>query len=239
MESNNPLLVMNKIYSGYGEVKVLKGVSVDIFDKSITCIIGPNGAGKSTLLKTIFGIVPVETGTILCNGKNITNLNPMTILEMGISFVPQGRCNFPNMTVQENLEMGGFTIKRGTIEREIDDVFAKFPILCQKRKDLAGNLSGGQQQILEMAMSLILKPKILLIDEPTLGLAPNLVNDVFETIINVNDQGTTVLIVEQNAKKVLEISDFAFVLDLGKNWMHGTAKEISENPKVKLHYLGL
>lgn len=237
--SENPILVLDDIYSGYGEIKVLKGVSVEFIHGTITCIIGANGAGKSTLLKTIFGLLKVDSGAITYEGKDITKLTPLDILKRGISYVPQGRCNFPALTIQENLEMGGYIRQPEQVRVDIDNIYERFPVLNKRKKDFAGNLSGGQQQILEMAMALILHPQILLIDEPTLGLAPNLVNEVFETIRNISLQGTTVVLVEQNAKKALEISDYAFVLELGKNWMQGTAREISDDPKVKLHYLGL
>lgn len=239
MEVKGPILSLNEIYSGYGEVKVLKGVSVEFEQDSITCIIGANGAGKSTLLKTIFGILKVDSGAIFFDGKDITKNTPQEILKMRISYVPQGRCNFPLMTIQENLEMGAYIDYSEKTQNDIQALYEQFPILQKKKRELAGNLSGGQQQILEMAMALVLHPRILLIDEPSLGLAPNLVFEVFTTIRDICAQGTTIVLVEQNAKMALEFSDFAFVLELGKNWKHGTAKAIYEDPAIRLHYLGL
>lgn len=240
MDANSSLLTLNEVWTSYGEVQVLKGVNCTVHQGRITCIIGANGAGKSTLLKTIFGIVHAKAGKITFKSMDITHQPPKSILGMGISYVPQGRCNFPQMSIRENLEMGAFTRKdHKQVAVEIDRLYEEFPMLKRKDGEMAGNLSGGQQQILEMAMALLLKPSLLLIDEPSLGLDPLMMEHVFETITQIRERGTAVLMVEQNAKKALSISDYAFVLELGRNWMDGSAQSILDNPKVRYRYLGL
>ncbi|MDP1714513.1 MAG: ABC transporter ATP-binding protein [Anaerolineales bacterium] len=240
MDGNSPLLLLSEVCASYGEIHVLKGVSCTVHKGRITCIIGANGAGKSTLLKTVFGIVPARAGKITFNSVEIIHHQPMSILKMGISYVPQGRCNFPQMSIRENLEMGAFTRKDlKQVAEEIERLYDEFPMLKMKDREMAGNLSGGQQQILEMAMALLLKPALLLIDEPSLGLDPRMMEQVFETITQIKDRGTAVLMVEQNAKKALSISDYAFVLELGRNWLDGSAQSILNDPKVRYRYLGL
>lgn len=239
MERNAEILALEDVWAGYGEIVVLKGVSCRVKQGEITSIIGANGAGKSTLLKTIFGIVKPESGKIEFNGTEISASSPSENLRSGISYVPQGRCNFPLMSIRENLEMGVFIRDDDRIEKDIEEMFEQFPLLWKKRKESAGNLSGGQQQILEMAMSLLMKPSLLLIDEPSLGLAPKIVGEVIDTIKAINSNGTTVLMVEQNAKKALSISDHAFVLELGKNWLEGSGPDLLEDKRVRSHYLGL
>jgi branched-chain amino acid transport system ATP-binding protein len=237
--ADDVILEVDHVFAGYGEIEVLKGLSCRAHRGSITCIIGANGAGKSTLLKTIFGLVRVSQGRVKYMGRDITHMSSLEILKAGISYVPQGRCNFPQMPVQENLELGAFVRDDDQVEGDIDALCDRFPILQEKRGELAGNLSGGQQQILEMAMALLLHPILLLVDEPSLGLAPRMVEEVFDAIAQINASGTTVLMVEQNAKKGLSVSDYGFVLELGCNWLDGTGQELLENPRVRLHYLGL
>jgi branched-chain amino acid transport system ATP-binding protein len=233
------ILTLADVYSGYGEVVVLQNISCALRQGAITSVIGANGAGKSTLLKTIFGIVRARGGKIVYDERDITDLSSIDILRTGICLVPQGRCNFPNMTVHENLEMGAFVRRDGAVKADIARTYDRFEMLRQKHKELAGNLSGGQQQILEMAMALLIKPKVLLIDEPTLGLSSVLADEVFEAIRQIRDAGTTVVMVEQNAKRALELSDYAIVLELGKNWLEGTGAQVLADPRVRLHYLGL
>jgi branched-chain amino acid transport system ATP-binding protein len=235
-----PIFVVEDVHSGYGEIQVLKGISVTVQRGEILSIIGANGAGKSTLLRTLFGTVRVTKGDIFFEGRKITNLSPLEIIPLGVAYVPQGRTNFPAMSIQENLEMGAYTRRkdRAGVARDIDMLCERFPIL-QRRNEKAGNLSGGQQQILEMAMALILHPKVILIDEPTLGLSPLMLSNVFATIRDINAGGTTIVMVEQNAKRSLEISHHAIVLDLGRKRFEGTGEEILNNADVRLHYLGL
>lgn len=240
MADKMPLIAIQDLRAGYGEIEVLKGISLDILPGQIYAIIGANGAGKSTLLKAVFGLVNVSSGVILYAGNNIANTNPIGILKNGVSYVPQGRSNFPAMTVEENLQMGGFTRKdKREVGRDIGNLCQQFPILEQKRGEKAGNLSGGQQQILEMAIALIMHPNVLLIDEPTLGLSPLLVGTVFEAIQEINKGGTTVVMVEQNAKRALEIAHYGYVLDLGTLRFEGSGQELLHNADVRRHYLGL
>ncbi len=236
--AGGPLLELHEVRAGYEEVEVLRGVSMRVRAGEMVSIIGANGAGKSTLLKTVFGLLRVQAGRIVFAGEDITNRRPVEILRRGLSYVPQGRCNFPAMTVEENLEMGAYLRDDPGVRRDIDALLARFPMLGEKRRALAGILSGGQQQILEMAIALLLHPKLLLIDEPSLGLDPQMVEAVFGTIQALNRAGTTVLMVEQNAKKALEISHRAFVLELGRNRFEGTGRELLDNPEVRQHYLG-
>ena len=232
------LLALDGVHAGYEEVMVLRGVSVRVDAREMVSIIGANGAGKSTLLKAVFGMVPVSAGRIAFAGQDITNHRPVDILRRGLSYVPQGRCNFPAMSVEENLEMGAFLRSDRGVRGDIDALLARFPLLAERRRAPAGTLSGGQQQILEMAVALLLHPKLLLIDEPSLGLDPRMVEAVFEAITGINAEGASVLMVEQNAKKALEISHRAFVLELGRNRFEGTGRALLDNPEVKQHYLG-
>ncbi len=233
-----PLLELSEVRAGYEEVEVLRGVSVRVHAGDMVSIIGANGAGKSTLLKTVFGMVRTTAGRIVFDGLDIANRPPVEILRRGLSYVPQGRCNFPAMTVEENLEMGAYLRDDAAVRNDVEAMLARFPVLGEKRRAPAGTLSGGQQQILEMAIALLLHPKLLMIDEPSLGLDPKMVEAVFETIRSLNGEGATVLMVEQNAKRALEISDRAFVLELGRNRFEGTGQELLDNPEVRRHYLG-
>jgi neutral amino acid transport system ATP-binding protein len=237
-DASIPLLALDEVHAGYQEVAVLRGVSVRVHAGEMVSIIGANGAGKSTLLKAVFGLVGVEDGHIVFAGDDITNHRSVDILRRGLSYVPQGRCNFPEMSVEENLEMGAYLRNDGRVREDIDAMLARFPVLADKRRAAAGTLSGGQQQILEMAIALLLHPKLLLIDEPSLGLDPRMVDAVFESIQTINRSGATVLMVEQNAKRALEISDRAFVLELGRNRFEGTGQALLDDPEVRQHYLG-
>jgi branched-chain amino acid transport system ATP-binding protein len=236
MESS--ILKVEQIQCGYGEIEVLKGVSFNVTGGEIVCLIGPNGAGKSTLLKTIFGMVPLWDGRIVFQEEDISLYKAEEILRKGISMVPQGRCNFPEMTIYENLEMGAYIRHDKRVGQDIDQIMDRFPVLKSKRKSLAGNLSGGEQQILEMACSLILDPKIVLLDEPSLGLSPLIVAQVFETILEINGEGRTIIMVEQNAKQALGIAQHAIVLELGRKRLEGTGRDILNNEEVKHAYLG-
>ena len=228
-----PILSAKEIQCGYGEIEVLRGISFVVREGEIVCLIGPNGAGKSTLLKTIFGFVSLWNGEILFKDKIISRKRPDEILRLGISLVPQGRCNFPEMTVRENLEMGAYSRNDKQVGRDIDKIMERFPILKSKEKVFAGNLSGGEQQILEMASSLLLDPAIMLLDEPSLGLSPLFVTKIFETIKRINAEGHTIIMVEQNAKQALQIAHHAIVLEMGRKRMEGTGREILGNEDVK------
>ncbi|PYN06056.1 MAG: ABC transporter ATP-binding protein [Candidatus Rokuibacteriota bacterium] len=232
------LLELSGVVAGYAEVEVLRGVSLAVRAGEIVCIIGSNGAGKSTLLRTVFGMVQARAGTIRFGGEDIANRPPTEVLKRGIGYVPQGRCNFPAMSVEENLEMGAYLRRDARVRGDIEALFVRFPMLATKRRDPAGTLSGGQQQILEMAIALLLHPRVLMVDEPSLGLDPRMVELVFDTLVAINREGTTVLMVEQNAKKALAVSDRGLVLELGRNRFEGTGRELLDNPDVRHHYLG-
>ena len=236
--SGEAVLKIERLYAGYGNRRVLFDVSAQILAGTITAVVGPNGAGKSTLLKAVAGLADRWKGSILFKGKDIREREAGEILAMGISLVPQGRCNFPLMTVGENLEMGAYTRRDPQVRTDLDMMKERFPVLSSKKDLLAGNLSGGEQQILEMAMALMLKPSLLLLDEPSLGLAPGPMGRVFQEVQRIAGEGIPVIMVEQNAKRALEISDQALVLDLGAVWMSGSGKEILDNPQVKKRYLG-
>jgi ABC-type branched-subunit amino acid transport system ATPase component len=236
--TDGALLVLHDVRAGYAEVEVLRGVSLRVREGHIVSIIGANGAGKSTLLRTVFGMVRPHAGRIVFAGEEIGGRPPVEVLRRGIGYVPQGRCNFPAMSVEENLEMGAYLRSDPDVRRDIDALMARFPVLGEKRRAMAGTLSGGQQQILEMAISLLLHPRLLLVDEPSLGLDPKMVEQVFETIVRINTEGATVLMVEQNARKALSVSHRAFVLELGANRFEGTGQQLLDDPDVRQHYLG-
>jgi len=233
-----PPLRCENLRAGYQDVVVLQDLSFELPAGRITTIIGPNGAGKSTLLRTIYGLTHISQGSIVYEGKDITRLTPLDRLARGIVMIPQGRANFPAMTVYENLLMATYTRHDKSVRQDLEAVMARFPFLRLKRRLLAGNLSGGQQQIMDMAMGLLLRPRLLLVDEPSMGLAPNMVDEVFHAIVDIAGDGMTTLIVEQNAAKALEISDWALVLDLGQKRFEGPAVDIAANPQVRQLYLG-
>jgi len=229
---------VKNVVASYGGPDIIKGISINFYEREIACIIGPNGAGKSTLLRTIFNTkVKIKQGSVIFYGEDITGWTPEELLKIGISFLPQGQSIFPAMTVRENLEMGAFIRNDKNVKRDIDEMLDRFPILKEKENEMAGNLSGGQQKILEMARSLLLHPRVMLLDEPSLGLAPQMRHLVFGEIKKLK-ANLTVILVEQNAKMALEISDHAIVLELGKKRFEGTGKEIMFNEKVKKLYLG-
>jgi len=232
------LLELREVVAGYEEVEVLRGVSLAVRAGEIVCIIGANGAGKSTLLRTVFGMVPPRAGAISFAGEDIARRSSLEVLRRGIGYVPQGRCNFPAMSVEENLEMGAYLRRDARVRGDIEALLARFPMLATKRREPAGSLSGGQQQILEMAIALLLNPRLLMVDEPSLGLDPRMVEIVFDTLLAINRDGTTILMVEQNAKKALSVSHRGFVLELGRNRFEGTGRELLDNPDVRQHYLG-
>ena len=239
MAANSIILEMKNVDSGYGEIEVLNDVSIYVEKGQIVSIIGANGAGKSTLLKTLFGIVKPTSGQVYYAGELINDKEPIYRLKNEIAYVPEGRSNFPAMTVEENLEMAAHTRKdRNQIMGDVDVLCKRFPILNEKRNISAGNLSGGQQQMLEIAMALMLRPQVLFIDEPTLGLAPILVTEVFDELKKINGNGTTIVLVEQNAKQALKVSDYAYVLELGKVRFQGPAQELASNEEIIEAYLG-
>lgn len=223
----------------YGAIHALKGVSFELEEGEIVTLIGANGAGKSTLLNTISGLLPAKSGNVEYLDEDISNIAPQLIVKKGIVQVPEGRKIFPSMTVMENLEMGAYSVDdRKQILEKIDEMFQKFPILCTRSKQLGGTLSGGEQQMLAIARGLMANPKLILLDEPSMGLAPVLVEQIFDIIHDINQQGTSVLLVEQNAQMALCIADRAYVLETGNIVLQGDAQEVLKNPKVIDAYLG-
>ena len=232
------LLQIKNLNSGYGELHVLRDVNMEVKPGEIVALIGPNGAGKSTVIKSVFNIADKISGKIFFKGKDITNLRTHELIEVGISYVNQGRINFTNLTVRENLEVGAELIKdRDVVKRNMDRVFNKFPILRERQSQLAYGLSGGQQQMLALGRALMQDPSLLMLDEPSLGLSPKLQKEVFETINKLRDDGIAILIVEQNAKKAIEIADKTYLLENGEVVLKG-GREILKNKKIKNVYLG-
>lgn len=233
----NRVLEAKNIVSGYTDINILNGVSIGIKKEEIVSIIGPNGAGKSTLLKTIFGLLETREGEIRLKGEEISNLKPNEIVKKGMGYVPQTQNIFPSLTVKENLEMGAY-LNEDRFEEEKAEVLSIFPDLRNKINLKAGDLSGGQQQMVAMGRALILNPDIILFDEPSAGLSPNLVDKVFEKIKKINEAGKSILVVEQNARKILNACDRGYVLEMGENRLEGTGKELLNNEEVKKLYLG-
>ncbi|BCS52835.1 ABC transporter ATP-binding protein [Geobacter sp. SVR] len=233
------MLVVENLFVNYNVIKALKDISCKVDQGEIVALIGANGAGKTTILNAISGIVPALSGTITFQGENITGTPAHLIVRQGISQVPEGRRVFANMTVLENLEMGAFIRSDSkAIKTEIDHVFQRFPRLGERRKQLAKTLSGGEQQMLAMGRALMSQPKLLLLDEPSMGLAPMLVEQIFSIIQEINASGTTIMLVEQNANMALSIAHRAYVLETGEVVLSGDAKQLAEDPEVRKAYLG-
>lgn len=231
------ILSAEGITAGYGEVDILHRVDLQVKTGEIVSIIGPNGAGKSTLLKTIFGLLHPRQGRIILNNDNITGLRPDIIVRKGISYVPQVDNVFPSMTIQENLEMGAF-IRADDFSHRLSEVYGLFPILEERKKQKVGQLSGGQRQMVAMGRALMLDPQILLLDEPSAGLAPLLVSHIFEKIEEINATGVAIVIVEQNARQALKMSHRGYVLAMGKNELEGEGQALLENKEIGRLYLG-
>jgi branched-chain amino acid transport system ATP-binding protein len=232
------LLTLKDVTTVYGVNEMLRKVNVDVEKGKIVCILGSNGAGKSTLIKAILGLVKVTKGSITFDGKNITGQKTHNIVKNGISIVPEGKRIFPKMTVVENLEMGAYYEQdRKLITNRMEDVFKLFPRLQERRRQVAGTLSGGEQSMLSIGRGLMSSPKLMIFDEPSLGLAPILVEQNFETIQKINAAGTTVLLVEQNANMTLEIANYGYVLQSGEVIAHGSAEELKETAAIKSAYL--
>lgn len=233
------MLKINDINVYYGNIHALKGVSLNINQGEIVTLIGANGAGKSTLLKTISGLLKPKNGQILFDGKSIGGNVAQAIVKKGISQVPEGRRVFSNMTVEENLELGAYLRKdKQGIREDFEKVFNLFPILRERRKQQSGTLSGGEQQMLAMGRALMARPRLLLLDEPSMGLAPLLVKTIFRIIAEINKSGTTILLVEQNANMALSIADRAYVIETGKIVVSGTSEELNQSDRIRMAYLG-
>ena len=241
MKNKTKILEVDNVFSGYGENEILHGVSIEIYENEIVTIIGPNGCGKSTLMKTIFGLLRATSGNInfLIDDKltSINNFDTENLIKQGLSYVPQSDNIFPSLSIEENLEMGSFIKEEGMAE-SIKSMYDLFPVLKEKRNDPANQLSGGQRQMLAFARAMMLKPKLIILDEPSAGLAPNLVSSVFETILTIHKAGVAVLMVEQNAKAALERSNRGYVLATGENRADGTGKSLLNNKEIASLYLG-
>lgn len=234
-----PLLKIENLHTFYGHVHALKGINLEVEEGEIVTLIGANGAGKSTTLRTISGLVRPREGRIEFNGHLLNNVPAHQIVQMGVSHVPEGRRIFTTLTVMENLMMGAYTIRdERVIQENLERVFALFPRLAERKNQLGGTLSGGEQQMLTIGRALMARPRLLLLDEPSLGLAPMLVKAIFETIREINASGTTILLVEQNARAALKIAHRAYVLETGRVVLSGPAQELMRDERVRKAYLG-
>ena len=232
------LLKVEDIHVYYGNIHAIKGISFEVNEGEIVTLIGANGAGKSTTLNTIAGLLKPRSGSITFDGKNLLGTPASKVVSLGMALCPEGRRVFQQMSVRENLEMGGYTRPASEIDSSLENVFNRFPRLKEREKRVAGTLSGGEQQMLAMGRALMSKPKLLMLDEPSMGLAPILVEQIFDIIRELHQAGTTILLVEQNAQMALSIADRAYVLENGKVSLSGTGKELAQSEQVQKAYLG-
>ncbi|MDY0235673.1 MAG: ABC transporter ATP-binding protein [Gudongella sp.] len=233
------MLLVNDLHVSYGGIKAIRGITLRIEDNKIVTLIGANGAGKSSTLRAIMNLTKKESGKVYFDDEDITDLKTMDIVKKGIVLSPEGRRVFSNLTVEENLILGAYTVKDKTkIEKEMKNIYNIFPRLKERSWQKAGTLSGGEQQMLAVGRAMMVKPKVLMLDEPSLGLAPLLVKDIFDIIKEIHSQGNTILLVEQNAKKALEVADYGYVLETGNLVLEGEGKELLNDEKVKAAYLG-
>jgi ABC-type branched-subunit amino acid transport system ATPase component len=233
----SPVLEARDVVSGYGETDILHGVTITVTAGEMVAVIGPNGAGKSTLLKAVFGLIPVRSGSVFVDGEEATNQRPDQLVTRGLSYVPQVDNIFPSLTILENLQMGAFVRRDGVNER-VDEVLSLFPDIANRKGEVAGRLSGGQRQMLALARALMLDPQILLLDEPSASLSPKMVGVIFDRISAVNESGTAILLVEQNAREALSLSNRGYVLATGLNRLEGDAQDLLNNAEVGRLYLG-
>jgi len=231
------MLIVNEINVYYGPIHAIKGISFEVRQSEIVALIGANGAGKSTVLKTISGLLRPKTGSVVFDGRDITKTEAHKIVRAGLAHVPEGRRIFLHMTVMENLEMGAFS-KKNVSEDVLESIYRRFPRLKERRKQIAGTLSGGEQQMLAIGRALVSRPKLIMLDEPSMGLSPILVDQVFEIITELNKSGTTILLVEQNAGKALEVAHRAYVLETGTITLSGTGEELAQSDEIRKAYLG-
>jgi branched-chain amino acid transport system ATP-binding protein len=232
------LLELQDVHTYYGNIEALKGVSIDVEDGEIVTLIGSNGAGKSTTLRSISGLTPPREGSIRFDGQEIGETPPQDVVRLGVSLSPEGRHVFPRMTVRENLDLGAYLRRDGSIEQDLERVFALFPRLKERERQKAGTMSGGEQQMLAIGRALMADPKLLLLDEPSMGIAPVLVERIYETIVEINRQGTTILLVEQNANYALEVSKRGYVLETGAVALADASSSLRDDPEVQRAYLG-
>jgi branched-chain amino acid transport system ATP-binding protein len=237
--ASEPIMTLTEVVSGYGKMTILNGTTAKIRRAAITTVIGPNGAGKSTMFKTIFGLLPVRSGAIVFDGRNITGFTPRKMLDAGVAFVPQGRNIFPELSVRHNLELGGVARSdTSDLKARIEAMMQRFPMLREKANAQASTLSGGQQKLLEVARGLLLDPKLMLIDEPSIGLSPLMVEEVFSILKDLRNKGVTILLIEQNAKQALQLSDYGLVLEQGQTRIEDKASSILADPRIAELFLG-
>jgi branched-chain amino acid transport system ATP-binding protein len=237
--STEPILALDQVVAGYGKMTILNGTIARITRGAITTVIGPNGAGKSTMFKTIFGLLPARSGTVSFNGRDTTNFLPRQMLDAGVVYIPQGRNIFPELSVRHNLELGGVALSdHASLPDRMDRIMQRFPMLREKSSAQASTLSGGQQKMLEVARGLLLDPKLILIDEPSIGLSPLMVQEVFAIMKSLRDTGVTIVLIEQNAKQALQISDHGLVLEQGQTRIEDTAPKILADPRIAQLFLG-
>ena len=233
------MLKLDQVQAAYGSIEVLKGVSLEVPERSIVTLLGANGAGKTTTVRTITGLTPASGGAIEFDGQRIDRLGPDRMIGRGLALVPQGRLLFPELSVNENLELGAYSRRDAAeVRADAEKAYSMFPILKQKYKQDAGTLSGGQQQMLAIARALMGRPRLLMLDEPSLGLAPRIVQEIFDTIVRIRADGCAILLVEQNANMALGISDFGYVLESGRVSISGTARELAGDVRIQQAYLG-
>jgi ABC-type branched-subunit amino acid transport system ATPase component len=231
------LLDVSDVAAGYGDVDILDGVTVRVGEGEIVTIIGPNGAGKSTLLRVVTGLLAARRGRIVFEGENITNRRPSAIVARGIAYVPQTQNVFPSLSVEENLEMGAY-LRAGSIAERLHEIYRRFPVLSERRRQPAGSLSGGERQMAAIAQALMLDPRLLVLDEPSAGLAPAVVESLFERLREINREGVALLMVEQNAREALSVSDRGYVMVMGRNRAEGPGRELARDPEVRATFLG-
>lgn len=234
----SPILALDGLVAGYGAMTILNGTTFAVARGAITTVIGPNGAGKSTVFKTVFGLLPARAGRVAFDGVDATNAAPRALLERGMCYVPQGRNIFPELSVRHNLELGGVSAPVADMDARLERAMDRFPVLRRKATQQASTLSGGEQKMLEIARALLLEPKLLLIDEPSIGLSPIIVREIFDILRELRGRGVSILMVEQNARSALELSDFGIVLELGRTRMAGPAAEILADPRIGQLFLG-
>lgn len=232
------MLKLEQVYSYYGSIEALRGISLEVPQGSIVTLLGANGAGKTTTMKTITGLIKPKQGRVTYLQQDITGKSPDVLVHQGMALVPEGRAILSGMTVMENLEMGAFHRKDSEVQRDLKQVMERFPILKERASQLGGTLSGGQQQLLAIARALLSRPKLLLLDEPSMGLAPLIVRDIFQLIREINQQGTTILLVEQNARQALKVADYAYVLESGKIVKEGSSQALIKDSGIVEAYLG-
>jgi branched-chain amino acid transport system ATP-binding protein len=239
MNADELVLALDQVFAGYGKTTILNGTTARVRRGAITTVIGPNGAGKSTMFKTVFGLLPARSGTIRFDGCDVTKFTPRQMLDAGMVYIPQGRNIFPELSVRHNLELGGVSLRDQTsLGSRLDAVIDRFPMLREKANAQGSTLSGGQQKLLEVARGLLLDPKLILIDEPSIGLSPAMVQQVFAILKGLRDSGVTVLLIEQNAKQALQVSDYGLVLEQGQTRVEDTAPRILADPRIAQLFLG-